>query len=149
MINFAELNGPAHSGYHELRRQASTWPVTEATPVAAAELLETSRDLYAQGYYSYPLFAVGGTWSIFAVEAALRDKLNGGEKQPLHLLVKEAERQGLLPTPGWDNERLDAGRKLRNELVHRGKQQVWTPAMARMIIGSSHEAVVALFPDAG
>lgn len=147
MINFLGLNGPAHSGYHELRRQASAWPVTDATPSATAELLSTSRDLYAQGYYCYPLLTVGGTWSIFAVEAALREKLSRGGTEPLHRLVKLAKREGLLPRPGWDNDRLDAGRKLRNKLVHSGKQQLWTPAMARMVIASSHEAVAALFPD--
>jgi hypothetical protein len=147
MINFAGLNGGGHSGYHELRRQTTVWPTTTATPINAAELLSTSRDLYLQGYYAYALFSVGGTWSIFAVEAALRAKLGASRKDQLSKLVKDAERQGLLPRSGWENERLDAGRKLRNELVHGGSQQLWTPAMARMVIGASHEAVSALFPD--
>ncbi|MFJ9787093.1 hypothetical protein ACIRSS_46490 [Amycolatopsis sp. NPDC101161] len=147
MINFAGLNGAAHSGYHELRRQASTWPRTDSTPQGAAELLAASRDLYTQGYYAYTLFAVGGTWSIFAVEVALRSRLKASTKIPFVDLVKAAERQGLLPKPAWDGDRLDAGRLLRNKTVHGAGQELWTPAMARTVIESSHHAVSALFPD--
>ena len=147
MINFAGLNGGGHSGYHELRRQAAVWPKTTVTPDAPAELLSTSRDCYVQGYYAYALFAVGGTWSIMAVEAALRLRLGADRKVQFSSLVKAAEREGYLPERGWDDGRLDAGRQLRNAVVHGGQQQLWTPAMAREIIAASHEAIAALFPD--
>lgn len=146
MINFPGLNGPAHAGFHELRRQASAWPTTALTPRGAAELLAASRDLFVQGYYAYALFAVGGTWSIFAVEVALRAKLGASEKKSFVELVKTAEAKKLLPSVGWENERLDAGRKLRNNTVHGAGQELWTPAMSRTVIGASHEAVAALFP---
>lgn len=74
MINFIGLNGGGHTGYHELCRRVASWPTTSATPT---ELLNTSRDLYVLGYYAYSLFAVAGTWSILAIEAALKLRLNG------------------------------------------------------------------------
>lgn len=148
MVNFAGLNGGGHSGYHELRRQAAEWATTSATPNGPSELLSTSRDCYAQGYYAYGLFAVGGVWSITAIEAALRMKLDADRKTKLSELVKTAERAGYLPERGWDDGRLDAGRQLRNKTMHGDDQQLWTPAMARGVIAASHEAVASLFPDA-
>ncbi len=110
-------------------------------------MLSTSRDLYAHGYYAYALLAVGCTWSVFAVEAALRIKLGAERKTQFSALVRQAEQQGLLPAPGWDNGRLDAGREFRNGVVHGNNHGVLPPAMARDIIGAGHEAVAALFPD--
>ncbi len=52
-----------------------------------------------------------------------------------------------MPPEGWENERLDAGRQLRNRTVHGESQQLWTPAMAESVIAASHEAVVTLYPD--
>jgi hypothetical protein len=149
MVNFAGLNGGGHSGYHELRRQAAEWPTTSATPRGPADLLSTSRDCYVQGYYAYALFAVGGVWSVTAVEAALRIKLDADRKTKLSELVKTAERAGYLPERGWDDGRLDAGRQLRNATMHGDNQQLWTPAMAGGVIAASHEAVASLFSDAG
>jgi hypothetical protein len=100
-----------------------------------------------QGYYRYSLFSVGGAWSIIAVEAGLRIKLDADRKTKLGELVKAAERAGYLPERGWDNGRLDAGRQLRNQIMHGDSQQLWTPVMAREVIGASHEVVATLFPD--
>jgi hypothetical protein len=147
MVNFPGLNGGGHTGYHELRRQAGAWPTTAATPDGPAGMLRTSRDLYAHGHYAYDLLAAGVTWSAFAVEAALRIRLSASQKAQFSALVKEAERQSLLPTPGWDNERLDAGRQYRNRVVHGNQHAVLPPVIARDVIGASHEAVAALFPD--
>jgi hypothetical protein len=83
----------------------------------------------------------------FAGLNALRIKLGASDKAQFAKLVKLAEDQGLLPRSGWENERLDAGRELRNRVVHTGQQQLWTPAMTRNVIASSHEAVAALFPQ--
>ena len=146
MINFTGLNGGGHTGYHELRRRAGSWPTTSATPSGPAELLKTSRDSYALGYYAYSLFAVAGTWSILAVEAALKLKLNTARNSNF-----KNQSEGLgSRTPasrGLENGRLDAGRQLRNRTLHGESQQVWTPAMAESVIAASHEAVVSLYPD--
>jgi hypothetical protein len=147
MINFIGLNGGGHTGYHELRRRAGSWATTSATPSGPAELLKTSRDAYTLGYYAYSLFAVAGTWSILAVEAALKLRLDATRNSNFKSLVKRAEAAGLVPPEGWENERLDAGRQLRNRTVHGESQQLWTPAMAESVIAASHEAVVTLYPD--
>lgn len=148
MANFANLNGGGHTGYHELRRQAQSWPTTAATPDGPAAILSTGRDLYAFGYYAYALMAVGCTWSVFAVVAALRVKLGADRKVQFSSLVRQAEQQGLLPAPGWDNGRLDAGREFRNRVVHGNDLGVLPPVMASDIIGAAHEAVAAIVPDA-
>jgi hypothetical protein len=147
MINFLGLNGGGHTGYHELRRRTSSWPTTSATPSGPAELLSTSRDLYVLGYYAYSLFAVAGIWSILAIEAALKLRFDAGRTANFKSLVERAEAAGLIPPQGWDNGRLDAGRKLRNRTLHGESQQLWTPAMAEPVIAASHEAVAALYPD--
>lgn len=147
MTYFIGLNGEDHAGYHELRRRADAWPTTKATPEGPAGLLNTSRDCYIQGYYAYSLFVVGGAWSIIAVEAALRARLQADEKITFAKLISKAERMGLLARPGWDSGRLDAGRMLRNSLAHSSQQTTWTPAMADSIIAACHEAVAMLFPD--
>ena len=110
-------------------------------------MLSTSRDLYAQSYYAYALMAVGCSWSVFAVEAALRIKLGAGRKTLFSTLVKQAEQQDLLPRPGWNYERLDAGREFRNRVVHGNQHGVLPPVVARNIIGGAHEAVATIFPE--
>ena len=146
MRNFAGVNGPPHSGYHALRVQAANWPVTSSTPEGPASLLRTSRDLYAQSYYAYPLIAVAVVWSVFGVEAGLRARFDADRKRPLKSLVRQAEEEQLLPPTGWEDERLDAGRELRNRIIHTGDQPAIPPAMARSLIVASHELVAALFP---
>jgi hypothetical protein len=146
MLNFARVNGPPHSGYHVLRAEAASWPVTESTPDGPASLLRTSRDLYAQGYYAYYFIAVAVVWSVFGVEAGLRARFGADCKRPLKSLVRQAEEEQLLPATGWEDERLDAGRELRNRLIHTGSQPGMPPAMARPMIAASHELVAALFP---
>jgi hypothetical protein len=88
VLNFIGLDGRPHSGYHELRRSAASWPTTRATPEGSAGLLATSRDCFVQAYYAYALFAVAGTWSILAVESALRTKLGADRWARFSDLVK-------------------------------------------------------------
>jgi hypothetical protein len=147
MVHFLGLNGGGHSGYHELVRRAGNWPTTDATPDGPASLLRTSRESFCFGYYAYSLLTIAGTWSIHAVEAALRLKLGAERRDNFKSLVRRAEHVGLLPSPGWDNGRLDAGRELRNRTVHGEAQPFWTPAMAESALLASHEAVATLFPD--
>jgi hypothetical protein len=147
MINFIGLNGGGHTGYHELRRRENSWPTTGGTPSGPGDLLSTSRDLYTLGYYAYSLFAVAGTWSILAVEAALKLRLGASRSSTFKNLVERAEAAGLIPPQGWADGRLDAGRQLRNRTLHGESQQLWTPAMAESVIAASHEAVATLYPD--
>jgi len=147
VLNFIGLDGRAHTGYRELQRRSTAWPTTGSTPAGPAGLLATCRDCFTQAYYAYALFAVAGTWSIFAVEAGLRAKLGADRRAPFRNLVKQATAQGLLSEPAWQDGRLDTGRELRNRAVHGDQQAVWTPPLSERVIGASHEAVAALFPD--
>lgn len=147
MRHFASLDAGGHTGYHELRRVAGEWFVTRATPEGPAALLRTSRDLFVHAYYEYEFFTVAVIWSIFAVEAGLRARFDADHRMDLRRLVRQAEQDGLLPARGWEDERLDAGRKLRNRVIHGKQQIVQTPAMAAPMIAASHEVVAALFPD--
>lgn len=58
-------------------------------------------------------------------------------------LIKRAGTDGVLDD-AWV-ERLDAGRRLRNDLVHQRTATVWSPAMSADIVRASHEAVAAIF----
>jgi hypothetical protein len=147
MINFVGLNHGGHTGYHELRRRTEQWARTGTTPDGPAGLLRVTCDAFCYGYYSYALLAVAGCWSILAIEASLRLRLKADRMSNFDSLVRDAKRLDLLPHPGWDASRINAGRKLRNGTLHGDEQSVWTPAMAEQIVRASHEAVAVLFPD--
>lgn len=147
MRNFVGVNGPPHTGYHTLQAEAAAWPTTASTPEGPAGLLRTSRELYVQGYYAYALIAVAVVWSVFGVEAGLRARFDADHRKPLRSLVRQAEDEQLLPAEGWEGGRLNAGRELRNRLIHTGDQPLMPPAMARPVIAASHEFVAGLFPE--
>jgi hypothetical protein len=60
-----------------LRAAADDWIITEATPDGPARLLKAAQDMFALAFYSYELVACSHAWSIFAVEAALKLRLEG------------------------------------------------------------------------
>lgn len=121
------------------------WPVTPGTPSGIAGLLSTCRAAFELAWFHYELLVVAGTWSLLAVEAALRDRLEAGDKATFQKLLQHAEANGLLNADEVD--RLDAGRELRNRLVHAREQQAWTLGMAAPIIEASHHLVGRLYPD--
>ena len=86
-------------------------------------------------------------WSMFAVEAALRARFDADRKVELRNLVKSTQREGLLPATGWEDDRLDAARKLRNRVIHGQQHPALTPGMAGPMVAASHEVVASLFPD--
>lgn len=126
-----------------LRRAADQWPTTSATPDDVAGLLRTSRDLYVASFYAYELLTVGVLWSLLAVEAALRLKLDGSEHDSFKTLVATARKRGLLDDAAV--EVLDAGRQLRNGFSHPERQEAWSYGMAGPTIRTSHVVVVAVF----
>jgi hypothetical protein len=99
--------------------------------------------MFAHGFYEYEFFAAACSFSIFAVEAALKVRLNGNGT--LGGLIKRAQQQGLITRD--QAEILDAGRQIRNGFVHEGTQPAWLPAMAGSAIGASHNFVAELYPD--
>jgi hypothetical protein len=93
--------------------------------------------------YACSLFAVAGTWSTLAVEAALRLKLGADRRVNCSSVLREADGAGLVPRPRWDNGRRATGHELRNRSVD-DTQQLWTAEMAETVLRSSHEAVAVL-----
>lgn len=96
-------------------------------------------------WFHYELLVVSAPWSLLAVEAALGDRLATGPQAMLKTLVEQAVAKGLLE-PSWE-PRLDAGRRLRNQLLHAGEQVTWTPGMAAPVVAAAHKAVTDLYPD--
>jgi hypothetical protein len=129
--------------YRVMLELTQTWPVTTATPDGPAALLKAARDMFALGFYSYELMASASVWSLFAMEAALRLRLES--TAPLAKLIELAAERNLIPK-GSDGA-LDAGRQVRNRVVHGGLQPVWSVGMAGPVMRTSHAVVAELFPD--
>ena len=131
--------------YRRLRVAADGWHITPSTPEGPARLLKASADMFALGFYSYELVACSNSWSIFAVEAALKHRLGAAEKVPYAKLIEQASEKGLVP----DHlaKILHNARDLRNGFVHEGIQPNWTFGMAAQVIGSSFKIVATLYPD--
>ncbi len=126
-----------------LRRNADEWPTTTATPDGVAGLLRTSRDLYVASFYACEFLTVSVLWSLLAVEAALRLRLNGKERDTFKTLVDRAHERGLLDDSAA--EVIGAGRELRNGFSHPERQEAWSYGMAGPTIRTSHVVVAQLF----
>lgn len=133
----------ASLSYEGLAAVARQWPVSPAAPAGVAGLLSTSRDLWTAAWFHYEFLVVGASWSLLAVEAALRDCLAAGTEVSLRRLIKKAVEGGLVDPDAA--ERLDTGRRLRNALLHARGQGAWTPAMAAPVLAVAHQAVAELY----
>lgn len=142
---FDDHGQPRPMTYLALVTLTDQWSITESTPGGVAGLLGTTRATFALAWFHYELLVVSVTWSLLAVEAALRDRLAVDEKPPLKSLLNLAAERVLLSSQ--DIDRLDAGRELRNHLAHAKDQQAWTVGMAAPVVGASHHAVTLLYPD--
>ena len=138
---------PRPMTYQALRDGTERWARTSATPPEISQLLQTSRNLFAHSYYEYEFLVVAGVWSLLAVEAALRRRLQASGTPNLQTLIKRAVGESLL-IPEW-GERLHAGRKLRNRLAHEHGHEIWSFGMSAQVVEASHEVVALLFPDSG
>jgi hypothetical protein len=149
MVNF--LGGldpdgqPLPMTFRRLREHADKWPITDATPAGPRQLLKTTQDMFAQAFYSYELATCACAWSIFAVEAALKARLQAAQNASLKKLIDRAKSLGLVDE--YLADILDTGREIRNNFVHEGVQPVWTFGMADMVIGASFRIVAELFPE--
>lgn len=148
-LNFAgdedELGQPLSMTIEVLRARTEKWPVSPSTPEGVAALLERSRRMFVDGYYTYENFMDAATRSIQAVEAALRICFAAGEKVQFAKLIDRARNEGLVDERTHDI--LHTGRKLRNGQVHATAQYLWAPAMAAAAIRTSHILVVELFVE--
>jgi hypothetical protein len=136
---------PLPMTYDVLASVTTQWPTTTATPVGIAGLLTTARAAFALAWFQYELLVVAGAWSLLAVEAALRERVDANDHRPFKALLAQAGRDGLFSAAQLD--RLDAGRQLRNQLLHPREQQAWTLGMAAPIVEASHEVIALLYPD--
>lgn len=126
---------------------AAGWPVTGIAPEGVNRLLETSRTLWGLAWFEYDLMTVSASWSLVAVEAVLAERLGLDGKAEFAKSIKMAKVQGLIDED-WA-ERLDAGRRLRNGLMHARCQSIWSLGMAAPIVKASHEITALLFPKPG
>lgn len=149
---FGAAGQPRPLAYANLARITEKWPTTAATPTGVAGLLSTTRAVFALARFHYELLVVAGMWSLLAVEAALRVRLESeqseprkGREPPFIQLVRRAHQEGLI-TDEWE-ERLDAARQMRNGLAHAQEQQTWSVGMAAPILAAAHELIAVLYPD--
>lgn len=136
---------PKALSFARMASTAASWPTTDATPANVANLLATSRSLYVLSWYRYELLIVAVAWSLLAVETALRHSLGASVKKSFVELLQSATQKGLL-APELA-EQLDAGRRIRNMLLHPGEVlPLWPPAMARPALAVAHRVIADLNP---
>jgi len=57
---------PLPMTFRRLKKQAETWPVTDATPAGPAALLKTAREMVAHGFYVYEFLRPGAGEALHA-----------------------------------------------------------------------------------
>lgn len=132
--------------YDRLVEIAQSWEMDDDIPDSAAEMLKTSRELFIHSYFCYEFLVVATTWSLLAVETALRDALEtptGPDSPGLGKLINKASGRGWLTNS--EAETLQAGKELRNRLVHATGQVRYTPGMAEGALETSHVVVANLY----
>lgn len=102
----------------DLEDAAKSFPLSEQASERVARMLEVSRQLFVHSYFLHEFAYVGATWSMFALEAALKDLLSipDEDRSGLGKLAGQAHATGLLSKEEF--ERVSHGGKLRNQLVH-------------------------------
>ena len=101
--------------------------------------------MFIDGYYTYENFIDAATRSLQAVEAALRVRLEAGSRTSFAQLIDQAKKQDLIDDSAHDI--LHTGRVLRNQQIHATTIAVYNPAIAAMMIETSHKLVAELFED--
>lgn len=114
---------PRPMAHADLVRLTEKWPSTAATPPGVADLLSTARALITLAWFHYESMVVAGMWSLLAVEAALRVRLNS--EQQLVKLIKRAQQEGLITVNG------------RGSFTRRGRCATTSPAPGSRTPGRS------------
>lgn len=83
-----EHGQPVRMSVEVLQARTEKWPVSRHTPDGVAALLERSRQMFVDGYYTYENFMDAATRSLQAVEAALRVRFDGAEKVSFFKLIE-------------------------------------------------------------
>jgi len=122
-----------------LRACADEWPVGQAVPDDIAEVLRVSRELFVHSYFVYEFLLTAVIWGLLALEASLRICLEVGDEVSLSKLIRRARSDGLITEAEADV--LDAGRQLRNSIVHGCLLPTFTPGAAEGMLRGTHEAI--------
>jgi hypothetical protein len=138
-----EQGRPLSMTVEVLQARTEKWPVSSHTPDGVAGQLARSRRMFVDGYYTYENFTDAATRSLQAVEAALRIRLEAGNKASFAQLIDRAKKDGLIDDYAQDI--LHTGRRLRNSHIHAITSAVYNPAIAAMVIATSHKLVAELF----
>ncbi|SRR6266851_7725960 len=146
-LNFAgdvdDQGRPLPMTVEVLRARTEKWPLSPHTPEGVAAILARSRQMFADGYYTYENFMDAATRSLQAVEAALRVRFDAGSKVSFAQLIDRAKAGGLVDDDAHDI--LHTGRELRNRQIHATTLPVLNPAIAARMIGTSHKLVAEIF----
>jgi hypothetical protein len=143
IAGFDEHKRPRPMSYAAMEELTNTWPLTAATPAGPAERLLVARDMFALAYYCYEMLPIAGAWALMGVEGALRLRLES--TAPLAKLIEMARDRDLIPE--GSEGALQAGREIRNRLVHGETPPVWSLGMADPVMRTCHAIVAELFPD--
>ena len=127
----------------DLEAKAAEWVVAEEVPEPIGKILAVARDLFVYGYFKYEFHFVSLVWSLFALEASLRDLLKANEGTKFVKLISQGVERGLIAD--HQKEFLDAGRTLRNQVAHPTEQVVITPAMAAETLRSTHQLISEMY----
>lgn len=129
----------------DLENVVSEFVVHAAMPDGVGRMLLTSRNLFVHSYFMHEFAFVGAVWSVFAIEAALKDvlKVADDDRATLTALTRQARDREWLTTE--EAERLRYGAMLRNALVHARSQGTFTGGIAVSVIAASHELTFVLY----
>ena len=129
-----------------LAAHAATWRVSDSVPDGVADVLRVSRDLFIHSYFVYEFVLTAVIWGLLALEAGLRDCLDAESRESLHDLIVRAEGQGLFTAE--EAAALDAGRQLRNRIVHGHLLPTFAPGVGAQMLQATHDAISDLYDRA-
>lgn len=123
--------------------------INQHTPEKIAQMLLTSRLLFVHSYFVHEFAFVAAVWSVFGVEAALKDALGlpEGDCSTLTALTGKAQGRGWLTSA--EGEQLRYGAKMRNAFVHARAQGSLTVGLAVLVLEASHHLVSVLYERSG
>lgn len=125
--------------YAALQASAAEWPVGQEVPDGIGGVLRVSRELFVCSYFVYEFLLTAVIWGLLALEASLRLCLEAGDDESLGRLIRRAHADGLITEA--EASALDAGRKLRNSIVHGHLLPTFTPGAAEGMLRGTHEAI--------
>ena len=106
-------------------------------------MLRVARALFVHSYFVYEFSLTAVIWGLLALEASLRGCLDASDRESLASLIRRAKDRGLI-TP-IEADALDAGRELRNRIVHGHLLPAFSPGAAAQMLEATHEAISDIY----